>query len=76
MLIAEFLSPVVLFLRGKALLLSAAFFLGFHFITFLSLGIHFLPTVICWLAFFPIERVAAGIGSRVRSLRPQPSPAD
>jgi hypothetical protein len=57
LLIAEFLSPVVLFLRGKALLLAAGFFLSFHLVTYLSLGIHFLPTVICWLAFFPLERV-------------------
>ncbi len=57
LLIAEFLSPVVLFLRGKALALSAAFFLGFHLVTYLSLGIHFLPTVVCWLSFFPIERI-------------------
>jgi hypothetical protein len=57
LLIAEFLSPVVLFLRGRALLLAVGFFVSFHLVTYLSLGIHFLPTVICWLAFFPLERI-------------------
>lgn len=66
MLIAELLSPVVLFLRGRALLLSAGFFLVFHLITYLSLGIHFLPTVVCWLAFFPLERVAPWVRDHVR----------
>ncbi|MGH8826708.1 MAG: hypothetical protein ACRDVZ_03710 [Jiangellaceae bacterium] len=69
MLVAEFLSPVVLFLRGRALLLGAGFFLVFHLITYLSLGIHFLPTVVCWLAFFPLERVAPWVGRRWTSLR-------
>lgn len=67
MLIAEFLSPLVLFVRGKALLLGAAFFLCFHLVTFVSLGIHFLPTVVCWLAFFPLERIAPALrGVRLR----------
>jgi len=57
LLIGEFLSPIVLFLRGKALVLAAVFFLSFHLFTYLSLGIHFLPTVVCWLSFFPVERV-------------------
>ncbi|GAA4521228.1 HTTM domain-containing protein [Brachybacterium paraconglomeratum] len=53
----ETLSPVVLFLRGKALYLAVALYLGFHLSTLLLLGIHFLPTVICWAAFLPLERV-------------------
>ncbi|MFQ6485117.1 hypothetical protein [Brachybacterium epidermidis] len=53
----ETLSPVVLFLRGKALYLAVAVFVGFHLTTFIALGIHFLPTVICWAAFLPIERL-------------------
>ncbi|MBD0292361.1 MAG: hypothetical protein ICV70_02135 [Jiangellaceae bacterium] len=57
LVLAEFVSPVVLFLRGRALLLAVGFFLSFHLVTYLSLGIHFLPTVICWLAFFPLERL-------------------
>jgi hypothetical protein len=57
MLIAEYLSPAVLFLRGRWLYLAAGFFLIFHLVTYLTLGIHFLPTVICWLAFFPTEKL-------------------
>lgn len=70
MLIAEYLSPVVLFLRGKWLYFGAAFFLTFHLVTYLTLGIHFLPTVICWLAFFPTEQLLQGL----RELRPRPAP--
>ncbi|WP_205857241.1 hypothetical protein [Phytoactinopolyspora endophytica] len=60
MLIAEFLSPIVLFVKGKWLYFGAAFFLTFHLVTYLTLGIHFLPTVICWLAFFPTEKLLPG----------------
>lgn len=55
--LAEFFSPVVLFLRGKVLALAALGFVIFHALTFIALGIHFLPTVICWLAFFPLEKL-------------------
>ncbi len=54
----EALSPVVLFLRGKALYVSIALYLGFHLSTLLLLGIHFLPTVVCWAAFLPLERIS------------------
>lgn len=57
LLLAEFLSPVVLFLRGKALYLAMAFFLAFHLVTVISLSISFLPTVVCWLAFVPLEKL-------------------
>ncbi len=53
----EFASPVVLWLRGRWLYIAIATFCGFHLLTFLSLGIHFLPTVICWAAFLPMERL-------------------
>ncbi|MGP9707898.1 hypothetical protein [Brachybacterium sp. AOP24-D1-21] len=53
----EALSPVVLFLRGKALYLAVALYLGFHLSTLALLGIHFLPTAICWAAFLPLERL-------------------
>lgn len=52
----ETLSPVVLFLRGRALHLAIALYLSFHLATLVLLGIHFLPTVICWAAFLPLER--------------------
>lgn len=57
-IIAETCSPVILWLRGRALLAAAVFWLGFHAFTFALLGIHFLPTVVCWLAFAPLERLA------------------
>lgn len=56
-LVFEFLSPVVLFLKGKWLYAAVAFFFLFHLMTYLALGIHFLPTVICWAAFLPLERL-------------------
>jgi hypothetical protein len=73
-LIAEFASIVLLFVRGRARLLGALFFLSFHLLTYLTIHIHFLPTVVCWLAFTPLERVyvvarrmragAAGLGGQ------------
>lgn len=56
-LVFEFLSPVALFLRGKWLYAVVAFFCLFHLMTYLALGIHFLPTVICWAAFLPLEKL-------------------
>ena len=53
---AELTSVVVLWLRGRALLAAALFWLGFHVFTAAVLYIHFAPTVICWLAFAPLER--------------------
>lgn len=52
----ETLSPVVLFLRGRALYVAIGLYLSFHLATLVLLGIHFLPTVICWAAFLPLER--------------------
>ena len=53
---AELCSLVVLWLRGRALLLAALFWLSFHVFTVAVLYIHFAPTLICWLAFAPLER--------------------
>ena len=55
--IAELTSVVVLWLRGRALLLAAMFWLSFHLFTVAILYIHFAPTLICWLAFAPLERL-------------------
>jgi hypothetical protein len=55
-MVAEAVSPVVLFLRGRAKLAAIGFYLGFHLMTYLTIGIHFLPLVVCWLAFAPLER--------------------
>jgi hypothetical protein len=38
-------------------LLGALFFIGFHVANTAILLIHFLPTVVCWLAFAPMERI-------------------
>jgi hypothetical protein len=61
-ILAELCSPVILFLRGRALALAAAFWLSFHLVTWLMIGIHFLPTVVCWLAFAPLERLLPARG--------------
>ena len=66
-LVFEFLSPVVLFLKGKWLYGAVAFFFLFHLMTYLALGIHFLPTVICWAAFLPLERLVPRRASAPRA---------
>ena len=53
----EAASPLVFVLRGRWLALAIASFLSFHLATFALLGIHFLPTVVCWSAFVPWERL-------------------
>lgn len=62
--LAEFASLVVLWLRGRALLCAALFWLSFHVFTAALLYIHFAPTLICWLAFAPLERLAPWIRER------------
>ena len=56
-ILAELSSVVVLWLRGRALLCAALFWMGFHVFTVALLYIHFAPTVVCWLAFAPLERL-------------------
>jgi hypothetical protein len=55
--IAEFCSPVVLFLRGRWVYLAAAAMFAFHLFDEATLRISFLPHVLCILAFLPIERI-------------------
>ena len=55
--VAELLSPLMLWLRGRALLAAVAFWILFHACTYVLLTIHFLPTAICLLAFMPLERI-------------------
>ncbi len=66
--LAELASLVVLWLRGRALLLAALFWLGFHVFTAAILYIHFAPTLVCWLAFAPLERFAPWL-RRVKARR-------
>jgi hypothetical protein len=60
----EILSPIVFFLKGKRLYFAIATFLGFHLMTYLGIRIHFLPTVICWAAFLPLEQLPAMLSRR------------
>ena len=55
--VAELLSPVMLWLRGRALLVAVCFWMVFHASTYVLLTIHFLPTAICLLAFLRLERI-------------------
>ena len=63
-IVGEFLSPVILWLRGRWQLFGALFFIGFHAANTAILLIHFLPTVVCWLAFAPLERIVPWFRSR------------
>ena len=56
-LLAEFSSPIVLWLRGRALYAALLFWAGFHLSTYVMLKIHFLPLVVCLLSFLPLERL-------------------
>jgi hypothetical protein len=73
-LVAEFLSPVLLWLRGRAQWAALAFWAGFHLSTYLLLKIHFLPLAVCLLAFLPLERLAPWWAGR-RWLRSRSTPA-
>ncbi len=53
----EIFSIGILFLKGRGLYIAIVLFFSFHLATYLSLGIHFLPTVVCWFAFFPLENI-------------------
>jgi hypothetical protein len=68
--LAESTSRVVLWLRGRALLFAALFWMGFHVFTLVIHYIHFAPTLVCWLAFAPLERFAPWF-RRVKSGRRQ-----
>ncbi len=76
-LTAEFLSPLLLWARGKALFFGLAFFLAFHLTTYYLLRIHFLPLVVCLTAFMPMERIPAWWARRRRvgSAHPPAAPA-
>lgn len=62
--LAELCSPVILFLRRWWLAAALAFWLGFHLFTYLCIGIHFLPTVVCLTAFAPWEKARAWVAAR------------
>ena len=65
-MVLEFLTPLLLVLRGRYRYAFVVLLWGFHLCTYLTLKIHFLPLVICLLAFLPLERAVD---------RPTPEPA-
>jgi len=58
-IIMEFSSPLLLILRGRPRYALAAFWAGFHVITFAMMTISFLPHAIFLTAFLPLERLAS-----------------
>lgn len=73
--VAEVAAPLVFFLKGRKLGMAVGFYLSFHLITYAVISIHFLPLVVCWLSFAPLEKIAAKLPApRVRpSIRRQPA---
>lgn len=55
--LAEALSPALLVVRPRLRYLGVAAFGLFHLTTWLLIEIHFLPLVVCLLAFLPLERL-------------------
>ena len=55
--VAEALAWLVFVLRGRARTALIVFYLGFHLVTYAMISIHFLPLVVCWSAFAPLEAV-------------------
>jgi hypothetical protein len=68
-IIAEFCSPVVLFLRGRWVYLAVVGMLTFHLYSQLTLRISFLPHVLCVLSFLPLELIGV---AALRILRWRP----
>lgn len=66
---AEALSPVVFFLHGRWRAAFIGFWLIFHLTTYMAITIHFLPTVVGWLAFVPLERTRATLRTAAVWLR-------
>jgi hypothetical protein len=56
-IVALELSSPLLFLRGRAGKIFLGVVLVFHAVTFATIGIIFLPHVMCLAAFIPLERI-------------------
>lgn len=56
----ELASPLLLVLRGQALWLLIGGYVAFHLMTWASIGIVFLPHLVCLLALLPLERLSGG----------------
>jgi hypothetical protein len=73
---AEALSPLVFVLRGRWRAAFIGFWLLFHLTTYLTITIHFLPTVVGWLAFAPLERTRAAVRALADRVRRRPRTTD
>lgn len=71
LVLLELASPLLLVLRGRGLHLLVAVYVAFHVMTWASLGIVFLPHLVCLLALLPLERLRL----RVPAAVPLPAPA-
>ncbi len=60
----ELASPLLLWERARKWMLVAAF--GFHAVTYSTIGIIFLPHVVCLLTFLPLERLPGRFKGRLR----------
>ena len=56
-ILVEFASPALLFVRPRIQQYAVAFLVSFHVMTFLMIRIIFMPHVVCLAAFLPLERV-------------------
>ncbi len=80
LLVLEFCSPVLLLPRYRWRWVAVLGFGAFHLATYLAMKIHFLPLVVCLLAFLPLERlldVPSAVHRRPRAVRtrdPDPTP--
>ncbi|WUI03730.1 hypothetical protein OHR68_18600 [Spirillospora sp. NBC_00431] len=75
MFVAEAVSPVMLFLRGRPLYLLVLFFAGFHAVTYALMSIHFMPHAIWLAAFLPLERLTGLLPERLRGHAAEETPA-
>lgn len=74
--IIEFASPILLFVRERWQYAIVAFLLTFHLMTYSMITIIFLPHVVCLMAFLPLERLVPrqrGTAPRPTESSPQPS---
>lgn len=56
-LLAELASPAMLWLRGGWIWLVVGFWVSFHVVTYVVIGIHFMALAVCLVAFLPVERL-------------------
>ncbi|HZI97346.1 MAG TPA: hypothetical protein VFD41_07450 [Actinomycetales bacterium] len=68
LLLAELSSPAMLWLRGRWIWLAVGFWVSFHLVTYVVIGIHFMALAVCLVAFLPVER-AGELVAAVRAPR-------